>query len=62
MERQHCFSLDYVEGTDLSHLAGGKPLPAPQAARQVQIIAKAVDFAHRRSTVHRDLKPQNVPD
>ena len=59
-EGQHYFSMDYVAGRNLADLMDGKPLPAQQAARYVRIIAEAVHFAHRRGTLHRDLKPQNV--
>jgi eukaryotic-like serine/threonine-protein kinase len=59
-EGQHYFSMDYVEGKSLADQVGGRPLPAQQAARYVQIIAEAVHFAHQHGTLHRDLKPQNV--
>src|SRR5207245_9595515 len=39
---------------------GQKPLPAKQAAKYLQIIAKAIDYAHRQGILHRDLKPSNV--
>ena len=32
-EGQHFFSMDYVEGQNLTQLVGNRPLPAPHAAR-----------------------------
>ncbi len=59
-EGQHYFTMDYVEGTDLSKLLGGRPIAAERAARYVQTLAEAVHFAHARGILHRDLKPQNI--
>jgi WD40 repeat protein/serine/threonine protein kinase len=57
---QHYFSMDYVEGQNLSQLVGNRPLPSLQAARYVQIIADAIHYAHGQGILHRDLKPSNV--
>jgi len=59
-EGQHFFSMDYVEGQNLAQLVGHRPLPAPKAARYVQLIASAVHYAHEQGILHRDLKPSNV--
>jgi tRNA A-37 threonylcarbamoyl transferase component Bud32 len=57
---QHYFSMDYVDGLDLGALVKEGPMSPQRAARYVKIIAEAIQFAHQRGTLHRDLKPQNV--
>lgn len=57
---QHYFSMDFVDGQNLAEHCEGRPLPAPQAAELIATIADAVQFAHQRGILHRDLKPQNV--
>jgi serine/threonine protein kinase/WD40 repeat protein len=57
---QHYFSMDYIDGTDLSQLVRQTPMPARQSALLLKTIAEAVDYAHGRGILHRDLKPSNV--
>jgi WD40 repeat protein/predicted Ser/Thr protein kinase len=57
---QHYFSMDYVEGQNLSQLVGNRALPAAKAARYVKLIAEAIQYAHQQGILHRDLKPSNV--
>jgi len=57
---QHYFSMDYIEGQNLSQLVGNRPLPSAKAARYVQIVADAIQYAHQQGILHRDLKPANV--
>jgi tetratricopeptide (TPR) repeat protein/tRNA A-37 threonylcarbamoyl transferase component Bud32 len=54
------FSLEYVEGGNLAQRVNGIPLPARQAARLVETLARTIHFAHQRGIIHRDLKPHNV--
>ena len=39
---------------------GGKPQPVDEAARIVEVLARAMDVAHQHKVIHRDLKPANV--
>jgi WD40 repeat protein/tetratricopeptide (TPR) repeat protein len=54
------FTLEYVDGGSLANRLGGRPLPAGAAAELVEMLARAVHYAHQRGIVHRDLKPANV--
>ncbi len=53
-------SLEFVEGGSLAQKTGHKPQPPRAAAETVEVLARAVHFAHGRGVVHRDLKPANV--
>ncbi len=52
--------LEYVNGGTLSQLTGGRPQGPRDAARLIQSLADAVQFAHDQGVWHRDLKPGNV--
>ena len=56
----HYFSMDYVEGRDLSAILRENLLPAKQAATYVRQMAEAIHYAHQQGTLHRDLKPSNI--
>lgn len=52
--------MQYVEGETLATRLQRGPLGVREAIDLVSGIADALDAAHRRGVVHRDLKPQNV--
>ena len=52
--------MRYVEGGTLADRLKGRPLPLPEARRILSQLAAALDYAHSRSVVHRDVKPSNV--
>src|SRR4051812_11499799 len=53
-------ALEFVEGGNLASKLDGKPLPAQEAAKLVEALARAMQLAHSRNVVHRDLKPANI--
>ena len=53
-------SLEFVDGQSLARRLHGTPLPARRAAALVEILARAMHYAHERGVIHRDLKPANV--
>ncbi|MEV0433716.1 serine/threonine-protein kinase [Nocardia sp. NPDC050413] len=49
--------MQYVPGTDAAAVGVLEP---PRAVRIVSEVAEALDFAHSRGVLHRDVKPANV--
>src|SRR5512134_1198876 len=53
-------ALEYVEGEHLLTFASRRDLDTRQRVELFLQVLDAVDFAHRRLVVHRDLKPGNI--
>jgi serine/threonine-protein kinase len=49
-----------IKGPDLGRMLMGGPLRFEKVATVITQLAQALDFAHRRGLVHRDVKPANV--
>jgi WD40 repeat protein/serine/threonine protein kinase len=60
LSRLPFFSLEYVEGGSLDRRLAGTPQSPRPSAALVEVLARAVHYAHQRGVVHRDLKPANV--
>jgi ABC-type amino acid transport substrate-binding protein len=55
-------SMDFVDGTDAARLLSGSPggIAVAEVVDIVDAIADALDFAHQRGLLHRDVKPANI--
>jgi serine/threonine-protein kinase len=58
----HLFlAMRYVEGVDLANLIAGEvSLDMSRSIRMIAQVASALDAAHARGLVHRDVKPANI--
>src|SRR6266542_6913994 len=52
--------MEYIEGEPLSNRLLRGPLASAEALDRAAEIAGALEAAHRRGVVHRDLKPGNI--
>ena len=52
--------MEFLEGKTLKHRIADKPMDAEQVARLGMQIADALEAAHAKGIVHRDVKPANI--
>jgi WD40 repeat protein/serine/threonine protein kinase len=57
---QHYFSMKLIEGGSLAGRVPELGRSPAAAAQLLEVVARAVHFAHQRGVIHRDLKPANV--
>ena len=56
-------SMDFVDGTDAARLLAERyphGMPPDEVVRIVTAVAAALDYAHQRNLLHRDVKPANI--
>jgi serine/threonine-protein kinase len=55
------FAMDFVSGTDAGRLLSSEgPLAIPRAVGLISQLLEALEYAHGRGFVHRDIKPGNL--
>ncbi|GAB3227054.1 serine/threonine-protein kinase [Mycolicibacterium hippocampi] len=56
-------AMDYIDGTDAGHLLEQKypaGMPTDLVMRITTAVASALDYAHKKGLLHRDVKPANI--
>ncbi len=56
-------AMEYIDGTDASHLLAERypyGMPPDEVVRIITGVAQALDYAHGRGLLHRDIKPANI--
>ena len=56
-------AMEFVDGTDASHLLADRypyGMPPDEVVRVITAVAEALDYAHGKGLLHRDVKPANI--
>lgn len=57
---QPYFAMELVDGVPITDHARSKDLPLPQRLALLAQVCDAVEYAHVKGVIHRDLKPGNI--
>ena len=60
IDRRPYMAMELLDGQPLSDEMDGKPMPLREVVVMGIQLARALDYAHARGVVHRDIKPGNL--